>query len=156
MTASAINLQVRGERETSAGQRHCQASGKSPESARDRQIHGEQNADGVDEQPQNLRRVSRSPESASGGRSTVIADDQLSKQAGRSTALMGGRAGAIMRSRRRQAIARSKASMSGQTGLWRQQDVSRCGKTHSKWGGRRHRQSVGGVHGVVVEPVDGD
>ena len=52
LTASAINLQVRGERETSAGQRHCQASGKSPESARDRQIHSEQNADGVDEQPQ--------------------------------------------------------------------------------------------------------
>ena len=43
LTASAINLQVSG---------IVKQVGKSPESARDRQIHGEQNADGVDEQPQ--------------------------------------------------------------------------------------------------------
>ncbi len=79
LIASASSLQGFGERETSAGSRSCQASGRSPVSGgigRSTASAGEQNVDGVDEQLQGPGRISRSTASVSSGRSTVSANEQ--------------------------------------------------------------------------------
>jgi hypothetical protein len=67
LIASTSSLQVCGERETSASPR-------------------QQNVDGVDKQSQGPGRISRSTASVSGRRSTVSANERLSKRSTRSVA----------------------------------------------------------------------
>ena len=152
--------------------RHGQAGGRSPVSGgigrstalsskwvgngRSTASAGEQDVGGSDEQSQGPGRISRSPASASGGESTVSANEAW--QTIRQVHGFGGRGRRHQRAiaRSRQAVARSKISMSDQPGLWRWQEAAGLQGLQASGGPRRWQSRVGCQrHCQVSEEVPG-